>query len=149
MLPDFTHFHSQYLAQQITSEGVDDDALAKSLATARVQLNPHQVDAALSALATPIRPGAILADEVGLGNTIEAGLIIAQRRAKRRRRILLIVTASLRKQATQALSEKFGIDALMAGLATKFSLPEVIEDHSRGWNDVVKSVAAEAPRHAR
>jgi hypothetical protein len=145
VIPHSTHFCSQCLAHQITSEGVDDDALAKSPATARVQLNPHQVDAALSALATPIARGAVLADEVGLGNTIETGLIIAQRRAERRRRIFLILTASLRKQATQDLSEKLGIDALMAGLAAKFPLPEVIEDHSRGWNDVVESVAAEAP----
>jgi ERCC4-related helicase len=112
-MPSFTQFHSQYLAHRITLEGVDDDALAKSLATARVELNPHQVDAALFALAPPIPRGAVLADEVGLGKTIEAGLVIAQRWAERRRRMLLIVPASLRKQWTQELSEKFGIDALI------------------------------------
>ncbi len=109
----FTPFHSQYLAHRVTLEGVDDDAFAKSLSTARVQLNPHQVDAALFALQPPVPRGAILADEVGLGKTIEASLVIAQRWAERRRRILLIVPASLRKQWTQELAEKFGLDSVI------------------------------------
>jgi superfamily II DNA or RNA helicase len=102
----YTHYHSQYLAHRITLEGVDDDAFAKSLSTARVDLNPHQVDAALFALQPPLPRGAILADEVGLGKTIEASLVIAQRWAERRRKILLIVPASLRK-----LLSKFGLSA--------------------------------------
>jgi SNF2 family DNA or RNA helicase len=51
--------------------------------------------------------GAILADEVGLGKTIEAGLVIAQRWAERRRRVLVITPANLRKQWFQELAEKF------------------------------------------
>ena len=109
----FTHFHSQYLAHRVTLDGVDDDALAKSLSTARVQMNPHQVDAALFALQPPIPRGAILADEVGLGKTIEASLVIAQRWAEKRRKILLIVPASLRKQWTQELRDKFGLNSLI------------------------------------
>lgn len=109
----YTHFHSQYLAHRVTLEGVDDDAFAKSLSTARVQMNPHQVDAALFALQPPIPRGAILADEVGLGKTIEASLVIAQRWAEKRRRILLVVPASLRKQWTQELREKFGLNSLI------------------------------------
>jgi ERCC4-related helicase len=108
-VPFYTPYHSQYLAHRITLDGVDDDSLAKSLSTARVDMNPHQVDAALFALQPPIPRGAILADEVGLGKTIEAGLVIAQRWAERRRRILLIVPASLRKQWTQELFDKFGL----------------------------------------
>jgi SNF2 family DNA or RNA helicase len=110
---DYTAYHSQYLAHRITLEGVDEDAFAKSLSTARVDMNPHQVDAALFALQPPIPRGAILADEVGLGKTIEAGLVIAQRWAEGRRRILLIVPASLRKQWTQELFDKFGIPAFI------------------------------------
>jgi superfamily II DNA or RNA helicase len=108
---EFTHYHSQYLAHRVTLDGVDDDAFAKSLSTARVDMNPHQVDAALFALKPPIPRGAILADEVGLGKTIEAGLVVAQRWAEKRRKILLIVPASLRKQWTQELQDKFGLPA--------------------------------------
>jgi superfamily II DNA or RNA helicase len=109
----YTPYQSQYFAHRITLEGVGDDAFAKSLSTARVEMNPHQVDAALFALQPPIPRGAILADEVGLGKTIEASLVIAQRWAERKRRILLIVPASLRKQWTQELFEKFGLKSII------------------------------------
>ena len=121
----YTPFHSQYMAHRITLQGVDDDAFAKALTTARVDMNPHQVDAALFALASPLTKGVILADEVGLGKTIEASLVIAQRWAERRRHILLIVPASLRKQWTQELWEKF-------------SLPSTIME-ARTYRDRVKA----------
>ena len=72
-------------------------------------MNPHQVDAALFALKSPLSKGVLLADEVGLGKTIEAGLVISQRWAEQRRRISLIVPASLRKQWQQELFDKFSI----------------------------------------
>jgi SNF2 family DNA or RNA helicase len=74
---------------------------------AQIDLNPHQVDAALFAFKNPLNKGVLLADEVGLGKTIEAGLVIAQKWAERRRRILIIVPANLRKQWHQELQEKF------------------------------------------
>ena len=62
-----------------------------------VDLNPHQVDAALFAFQSPLSKGVVLADEVGLGKTIEAGLVISQIWAERARKILVITPASLRK----------------------------------------------------
>ena len=76
-------------------------------------MNPHQVDAALFALHSPLSKGVLLADEVGLGKTIEASLVIAQRWAERKRRVLLIVPASLRKQWTQELWEKFSLPSVI------------------------------------
>jgi len=108
-----TPYHSQYLAHRITLEGVGDDAFAKSLSAARVETNPHQVDAALFALQSPVARGVILADEVGLGKTIEASLVIAQHWAERRRKVLLVVPASLRKQWSQELQEKFFLSSLI------------------------------------
>jgi superfamily II DNA or RNA helicase len=105
----YTQHQGSYFAHRITLEGFGDDALAQSLSTARVDMNPHQVDAALFALGSPLSKGALLADEVGLGKTIEASLVIAQRWAERRRRILLIVPASLRKQWSQELYDKFSL----------------------------------------
>lgn len=127
----YTRFHGQYLSHQITLEGLDENNLAKSLSTARVDMNPHQVEAALFALKSPLVRGVLLADEVGLGKTIEASLVIAQRWAERKRRILLIVPASLRKQWQQELSEKFSLpsaileaktyrDQVKAGNSTPF-----------------------------
>ena len=56
----------------------------------------------------------LIADEVGLGKTIEAGLVIAQRWVERRRKILLILPASLRKQWALELEEKFNLPAIEA-----------------------------------
>ena len=71
--------------------------------------NPHQIDAALFAFASPLSKGALLADEVGLGKTIEAGLVISQRWAESKRRILIIAPSNLRKQWHQEMNEKFFI----------------------------------------
>lgn len=81
--------------------------MALAVAGAQVDLNPHQVDAALFAFASPLSKGALLADEVGLGKTIEAGLVISQRWAEGKRRILIIAPSNLRKQWHQELAEKF------------------------------------------
>lgn len=108
-MSSYTQYHSQYLAHKITLEGLGDDTFAKSFSTARVEMNPHQVEAALFALKSPLSKGVLLADEVGLGKTIEASLVIAQRWAEHKRRVLLIVPASLRKQWQQELIEKFSL----------------------------------------
>ena len=110
-----TPFHAKYWAQCLMlahpRDGVE--ALSRSIGNARVDLNPHQVDAALFALRSPYSKGVLLADEVGLGKTIEASLILAQKWAERRRRILLIVPATLRKQWQMELEEKFFLPSLI------------------------------------
>jgi adenine-specific DNA-methyltransferase len=104
-----TPYHAATWATALTLNEAPDSASGLSLAigNARVDLNPHQVDAALFALRSPLAMGAILANEVGLGKTIEAALVMAQRWAEGRRRILNIVPASLRKQWQQELLDKF------------------------------------------
>src|SRR5471030_268627 len=104
-----TPYHAAYYAHELTKRNSSDsiEKLGPSLFNAKVDLNPHQLDAALFAFRSPLSRGAILADEVGLGKTIEAGLIISQLCAERRRRILVIAPTILRKQWAQELSEKF------------------------------------------
>ena len=110
----FTLQHSKYFAHFLTCEGIDEaDALSQSLASARVDLNPHQVDAALFALRSPVSKGVLLADEVGLGKTIEAALVLSQRWWERQRNLLLIVPASLRKQWSTELREKFSLPSII------------------------------------
>jgi hypothetical protein len=104
-----------YFAQKLTLRGPADsmDRMAGALLDAKVDLNPHQIDAALFATSNPLSKGVILADEVGLGKTIEAGLLVAQRWAERKRRLLIITPANLRKQWHQELADKFGLPALI------------------------------------
>src|SRR3989337_232681 len=110
-----TPYHAKYFAYELTKRCSSDSLqkLAVSLSDAQVDLNPHQLEAALFAFRSPLSRGAILADEVGLGKTIEAGLIISQLWAERKRRILIIVPASLREQWSRELNEKFFIDSFI------------------------------------
>ncbi|MDX9827993.1 MAG: SNF2-related protein, partial [Spirochaetia bacterium] len=114
------------------SKRSQDDSYAKiagSMMGAQVDLNPHQIDAALFALKSPLSKGVLLADEVGLGKTIEAGIVLAQRWAERKRRILLVVPATLRKQWSTELAEKFYLPSLI--LETK----NFKEAETRGHNN--------------
>ena len=104
-----TPYHAKLLALELTkkAEFGTPERVARALSDAQVDLNPHQVDAALFAARSPVSKGAVLADEVGLGKTIEAALLLGQRWAERRRKLLVIVPANLRKQWSQELMEKF------------------------------------------
>ncbi len=97
---ELTDYHAKYLAFELTRRCPPDgvEKLTAALADARVDLNPHQIDAALFAFKSPLSKGALLADEVGLGKTIEAGLVLSQKWAARKRRILVITPSNLRKQ---------------------------------------------------
>ncbi|KAA0230966.1 DEAD/DEAH box helicase [candidate division KSB1 bacterium] len=113
------------------------EKLAGALVDAQVDLNPHQIDAALFAFKSPLSKGALLADEVGLGKTIEAGLVISQKWAERRHKILVITPSNLRKQWHQELAEKFFLtcriletksynEAIRHGNFRPFDAPEII-----------------------
>src|SRR5258708_31868233 len=92
----YTSHQGSYFAHRITLEGLGEDPLAQSLSTARVDLNPHQVDVALFALSSPLSKGALLADEVGLGKTIEAGPSNGHRSRRPRRHLPPVQPASPR-----------------------------------------------------
>lgn len=113
--PKYTQYQTRYFAEQLSLKRPQSsvDNLASAMSGTKVDLNPHQVDAALFALRSPLSSGTLLADEVGLGKTIEAGLVLSQFWAERKRKILLIVPASLRMQWRQELTEKFFIDSIL------------------------------------
>ena len=104
-----TDYHAKYYAHELTKRrpSGDIEGLISTLMSAQVDLNPHQVDAALFAFKSPLSKGALLADEVGLGKTIEAGILLSQKWAERKKKLLIIVPSSLRKQWNQELLEKF------------------------------------------
>lgn len=110
-----TPYHAKYFAHELTKRCSSDslEKLSSTLSNAQVDLNPHQIEAALFAFKSPLSKGAILADEVGLGKTIEAGLVLSQKWAERKRSILLIVPSSLRKQWSAELQEKFFLPSII------------------------------------
>lgn len=127
---NITSYHAKYFAYELTRQLPANDIgkFTASLQDAQVDLNPHQVEAALFAFQSPLSNGAILADEVGLGKTIEAGIILSQKWAERKRKLLIICPANLRKQWNQELTDKF-------------FLPSVILE-SKSFNQSLKEGAA-------
>lgn len=114
-----TPYHAKYFAHDLTRRATGGmDRLSMSLFDASVDLNPHQIEAALFALKSPLSKGVLLADEVGLGKTIEAGIVLCQYWSERRRRLLVICPASLRKQWAMELEEKFNLPAVVLDAKT-------------------------------
>lgn len=114
-----TDYHAKYYAHELSRVGGSGvDRLGRALFDASVDLNPHQIEAAIFAIRSPISKGVLFADEVGLGKTIEAGLVLCQYWAERRRRLLVICPASLRKQWALEMSEKFNIPTIVLDAKT-------------------------------
>ncbi|GJM78099.1 hypothetical protein HMSSN139_05950 [Paenibacillus sp. HMSSN-139] len=107
-----TKYHAKYYANILTQKSIGGslDSISQSLLNAAVDINPHQIEAALFAFRSPLSKGVILADEVGLGKTIEAGLVICQYWATGKRKIIIVCPAALRKQWSYELTDKFGVD---------------------------------------
>lgn len=108
-----TPCQAKYIAHDLTLQyaGGDLQRLSQALFNASVDLNPYQIDAAIFALHSPLSKSVLLADEVGLGKTIEAGIVLCQYWAERRRQLLVICPASLRQQWALELGEKFNLPA--------------------------------------
>jgi superfamily II DNA or RNA helicase len=106
---NITSYQAKYIANSLTKRlpANDNAKLTATLQDARVDLTPHQIDAALFAFKSPLSKGAILADEVGLGKTIEAGIILSQHWAEHHRCLMVICPANLRMQWSEELQEKF------------------------------------------
>lgn len=83
------------------------------LSTAAIDVNPHQVEAFTFSLAAMKLGGAVLADEVGLGKTIEAGLVLKYLLNSGSQKILLVMPSNLRKQWQVELDEKFEVESLI------------------------------------
>lgn len=122
-----TPFHAKYYANELVQKKSynSNERLSVSLFDASLAINPHQIDAALFAFKSPLSKGVLLADEVGLGKTIEAGLVMCQLWAERKRKQLVICPASLRKQWSLELSEKFNLNSVIL--------------ESRTYNEYLKS----------
>jgi len=105
-----TDYHVKYYAHELSRVGGSGvDRLGRALFDACVDLNPHQIEAALFALRSPLSKGVLIADEVGLGKTIEAGLILTELRARRDvQRTLIVCPANLTEKWQIELKRRFG-----------------------------------------
>lgn len=132
-------YHAKYFSYELARKAPGDsiERLSRSLFDSKVDLNPHQIEAALFALRSPLAKGVLLADEVGLGKTIEAGIVLCQYWAERKRKLLVICPASIRKQWALELQDKFHLPTVVldqaaytadkkAGRATPFKQASIV-----------------------
>ncbi len=110
-----TDFHASYYAHKLIlkNNSTSTEKLVRAIMNSEIDLLPHQIEAALFFSASPLSEGVLIADEVGLGKTIEAGLILRQYWNEGKRKILIIAPASLRKQWGEELRSKFFIDSII------------------------------------
>lgn len=85
----------------------------RCLLNADIELNPHQINAFVAAIQALKTGGIVLADEVGLGKTIEAGLVLNYVLDSGAKKVLIALPATLRKQWEVELEEKFAKKAVI------------------------------------
>ena len=101
------------------------------LLNTHIELNPHQINAFCAAIDALKTGGIVLADEVGLGKTIEAALVLKYMLASGAKRVLISVPASLRKQWEMELEEKFELKSYILERLT-------VEREPRYWQNRLK-----------
>jgi ERCC4-related helicase len=108
-----TAYQAKLFAHELSilQTGESVNRLSHAMFDACIDLNPHQINAAIFALKNPLSKGCILADEVGLGKTIETGLVLSQLWAEEKRSFLIIAPKSLRHQWKDELSNLFFLES--------------------------------------
>lgn len=89
--------------------------------------NPHQINAFCTAIDAMKTGGMVLADEVGLGKTIEAGLVLRYMLESGAKKVLIALPASLRKQWELELDEKFDLNSAILDRLT-------VEHDAEDWH---------------
>lgn len=125
LLEQYSWYKKQYLQE----------SPFKCLLNADIELNPHQINAFCAAIQALKTGGIILADEVGLGKTIEAGLVLNYVLDSGAKKVLISLPATLRKQWEVELQEKFGIDGMILDRYTverdPLEIKRKLEDRNR------------------
>ena len=124
----FSEEQALYFKEYILLKNAGDEVarISTSLFDSKISLNPHQINAALAFFNNPKKKGMIFADEVGLGKTIEAGLVISQYWYEQKKHILIICPASLIKQWNEELNDKFHLNSIIIDGKT-------LKSSSFGW----------------
>lgn len=89
--------------------------------------NPHQINAFCAAIDAMKTGGMVLADEVGLGKTIEAGLVLRYMLESGAKKVLIALPASLRKQWELELEDKFDLSSVILDRLT-------VEHDVKNWH---------------
>lgn len=114
----------------------------RSAARARIDLMRHQLEPAL-AVVRGASSRILLADDVGLGKTVQAGLIVSELLARQSaERVLILTPAGVRDQCAAELRDRFAIDAELADAATLRALASSLPLGMNPWRTIAIAVAS-------
>ena len=114
----------------------------RAASVARIELMPHQLEPAL-AVVRGRGSRLLLADEVGLGKTIQAGLIVSELLARNAiDRVLVLTPAGLREQWAQELSQRFAIDAAAVDGRVLRRLATTLPIGVNPWSTLAAAIAS-------
>jgi superfamily II DNA or RNA helicase len=113
-------------------DGIGDEPLL-GVWNSAIQVHPYQLDPVIRALSMP-RVSLLLADGVGLGKTIQAGLVLEELLLRRRiRRILVVCPAMLQRQWRMELRRKFNLDFEVIDSDSTFQLRRRMGIDTNPW----------------
>src|SRR5712691_4937249 len=114
------------------TEGIEDEPLL-GVWNSAIQVHPYQLEPVLKALAMP-RVSLLLADGVGLGKTIQSGLVLEELLLRRRiRRLLVVCPAMLQRQWRYELRHKFNLDFEVIDSDSTFQLRRRLGIDTNPW----------------
>ena len=115
-----------------TGDGIENEPLL-GVWNSAIQVHPYQLEPVLRALAMP-RVSLLLADGVGLGKTIQSGLVLEELLLRRRiRRVLVVCPAMLQRQWKYELRRKFNLDFEVIDSDSTFQLRRRLGIDTNPW----------------
>lgn len=114
------------------------------LLNTHIKLNPHQINAFCAAIDALKTGGIVLADEVGLGKTIEAALVLKYMLASGSKRVLISVPASLRKQWEMELEEKFELESIIMDRSLVEKDPRYMQNRLKNPKEYIIAITSYA-----
>ena len=122
-------------------DGLEDEPLL-GVWNSAIQVHPYQLEPVIRALSMP-RVSLLLADGVGLGKTIQSGLVLEELLLRRRiRRIMVLCPAMLQRQWKYELRRKFNLDFEVIDSDSTFQLRRRLGIDTNPWKAFPRIIAS-------
>jgi len=129
----FLNTHRWTRLNRLREAGNVEEEPLLSVWNSAIQINPYQLEPVLRALEMP-RVSLLLCDGVGLGKTIQAGLVLQELLLRRRiRRVLIVCPAMLQRQWRYELQRKFNLDFEIIDSESTFQLRRRLGIDTNPW----------------
>ena len=141
-LQSFVNAHRWTRLNRLKDPGKLEDEPLLGVWNSAIQIHPYQMEPVIRALSMP-RVSLLLADGVGLGKTIQSGLVLEELLLRRRvRRVLVICPALLQRQWKYELRRRFNLDFEVIDSDTTFELRRRLGIDTNPWRAFPRIIAS-------